>query len=100
MRRHVRPSIESKTVPAPPTSQQTDGDGEDPAFSVWVVPVTSVRQVDPASADRCTPPPGSSRNRVEGFDETTITSRPAANAIRDAAAISILGPASAGAIRP
>ena len=45
-----------------------------PAVSVSVAPVTSVRQVAPASADRCTPPPRSSRNRVAGFDDTMTTS--------------------------
>jgi hypothetical protein len=79
-RRHVRPSVESSTNPDRPTSQQTDGDGEAPAVRVSVAPVASVRHVAPASADRWTAPPRSSRNRVEGFDDTMTVSGGLANA--------------------
>jgi hypothetical protein len=49
---HDRPSVESRTVPAGPTSQQTDGEGDAPAVSVTVTPVCSVRHDAPPSADR------------------------------------------------
>ena len=73
-RRHERPSVDNSTVPERPISQQTDGDGETPAVSVSVAPVVSIRQVAPPSAERCTPPPISRRNRVAGFDDTTTLS--------------------------
>src|SRR3954463_6783871 len=51
-RTHERPSVDRNTVPACPISQQTDGDGEDPAISGSGAPVTSFRHVGPPSADR------------------------------------------------
>src|SRR6266853_4914363 len=46
-----RPSVESRTVPARPTSQQTDADGEAPAVRSAETPVASGCQVAPPSLE-------------------------------------------------
>ena len=64
----------SSTMPPGPTSQHTEGDGDDPAESVSLTPVLCVCQVDPPSIVRWTAPPGTIRQRLAGFDDTITVS--------------------------
>ena len=57
-------------MPRGPTSQQTDGDGDDPAASVSLTPVCCVCHVEPPSDVRCTAPPFTILHRLAGFDDT------------------------------
>src|SRR5262245_61762224 len=72
-RRQDRPSlVVRRTVPARPTSQQTDGDGEDPATGISFTPVDWEFQVLPPSLECCTSPAIPTRHWLTRFEETTM----------------------------
>src|SRR5580765_4054496 len=74
MRVQLRASVVRSTMPLGPTSQHTEGEGDEPPDSVSLTPVVCVCQVAPPSADRCTGPPCRIRHRLAGFDDTMIVS--------------------------
>ena len=90
MRRHVEPSVWSTTVPAGPTNQHTDRDGEAPATSVTPAPVCWICQVAPPSSDRWTAPSRMIRHRLvlsaEAISDTATSSRVARANANDSAA--------------
>src|ERR1051326_2328075 len=78
----VAPSVEIRTRPPAPASQQTVGDGALPAVNGVATPVDCGCHVKPPSIERSTPPEATIRQRMFGSGERICrgTSRVFANA--------------------
>src|SRR5262245_36067507 len=71
-RQDCPPSVVRRTRPARPTSQQTDGAGEEPADGVSPAPIACVCQDAPPSAECWTSPPAAIRHWLARSDDTIV----------------------------